>query len=153
MDSEFTSANIGLDEYTDVINQIEEIDKKVNDENRRINDKEAKKEIRLLIHLLEFRNSKVSVEKVEKSKVENQTIKDFSPYSKFYIATTKTDQYECAIVDDLPSMFFISSIDGSRQLRDAHYFGNAYKHSLQIMLDKKWYKDRMQDLLDTFNES
>ena len=34
MDSEFTSANIGLDEYTDVINQIEEIDKKVNDENR-----------------------------------------------------------------------------------------------------------------------
>ena len=37
--------NIGLDEYMDVVNQIEEITDKVNTEHRKITDKEAKKEL------------------------------------------------------------------------------------------------------------
>ena len=44
-----------FDEYVDVINQIENINKRVNQENRLISNGEAKKEIKLLIHLLELR--------------------------------------------------------------------------------------------------
>lgn len=43
--------NIGLDEYMDAVNQIEEITDKVNTEHRKITDKEAKKELRRFLLL------------------------------------------------------------------------------------------------------
>ncbi len=144
--------NIGLDEYMDVVNQIEGIDKKVNTEKRKITENEAEKELRLLVQLLEFKNSRITIKKAEKENIRDNKIRKFSPYSNFYFATTKTNKYECAIVDDLPSMFIVQSIDGLRNLESGSFIGKTYKHSLSICLDKKWYVDRMHDLSNVLHE-
>lgn len=46
-----------FDEYVDVINQIENIDKKVN------------QEIKLLIHLLELENAQVDIQQIDREEV------------------------------------------------------------------------------------
>lgn len=148
MDSQLTNINIGLDEYMDVVNQIEEIDKKVSSEKRVINITEAKKEIRLLIQLLEFNNSRVSTEKIEKNEIHNVSVKKYTPFGKYYFATTKNGKYECVIVDDTPSMFLIASVEGSRQIKSAGFIGGVYKHSLHIQLDKRWYENLMNHLAE-----
>lgn len=148
MESQLEKINIGLDEYMDVVSQIEEINKKVNAEKRKITDEEAKKELRLLIQLLEFRNSRVSIEEVPENKIHNSVVKEYTLFGKFYLATTKVGKYECVIVDDMPCMFRITSVEGSRQLASVNLMGNTYKHSLHIDLDKKWYEDRMHDLVE-----
>lgn len=153
MDSQIRDINIGLNEYMDVVNQIEKINKKVNQENRLITSKESKKELTSLIQLLEFKKSRVKIEEVENDSIHNFMVKNFSSYGKFYIAITKNNKYECVIIDDLPVMFFISSVDGTRQIKSNDLISGSFKHSLNILLDQKWYEERMNDLINELKES
>ena len=100
-----------FDEYVDVINQIENINKRVNQENRLISNDEAKKEIKLLIHLLELKNAQVDITKINREAVIDSELRSFN-HAQFYEAITKNNEYECAITDDFPSSFSIISIDG-----------------------------------------
>lgn len=140
--------NIGLDEYMDAVNQIEEITDKVNTEHRKITDKEAKKELRLLIKLLEFNNLKVEIEQVKRDDIYNDSVKTYTRYGYYYHANTTRDSYECVIVDDMPSMFFVTSSKGLRHLESRRLIGKTYRHDLSIELDKKWYEDRMYSLAE-----
>ena len=132
MKSEFVSA-IGFDEYTDAVNQIEKLDRKINKENRLITEKEAKQEIKLLIRLLEFENVNVEVQKNS-----NNT----------YWAKTKNNEYDCNIADDLLSDFEIISIDKTRKIKKQYISGQGFNHYLSIELDKKWFVDRINDYLN-----
>ena len=99
-----------FDEYVDVINQIENINKRVNQENRLISNDEAKKEIKLLIHLLELKNAQVDITKINREAVIDSELRSFN-HAQFYEAITKNNEYECAITDDFPSSFSIISND------------------------------------------
>lgn len=134
MKSEFVSA-IGFDEYTDAVNQIEKLDRKINKENRLITEKEAKQEIKLLIRLLEFENVKVEIQKSD---------------SNTYWAKTKNNEYHCYLAEDLPSVFEITSIEGKRKINSSYLTDKYFKHQLSIDLDKEWYITLIGDWLRQF---
>lgn len=124
---------IGFDEYVDVVNQIEKLNIQINKENRSITEKEAKKEITLLIRLLEFENIKVEVQQEA---------------TNIFWAKTKNNEYDCHIIEDLPTNFLISSIDNMRKIESSYLNDKSFKHHLSIDLDEKWYVDRINDWLN-----
>lgn len=136
-----------FDEYVDVINQIENIDKRVNQENRLISNDEAKKEIKLLIHLLELKNAQVDITKINREAVYDSELRSFSN-AQFYEAITKNNEYECAITDDLPSSFSIISIDGINKAESSVLLHPSFKHSLSIVFNNEWYGRCAKRLID-----
>lgn len=136
-----------FDEYVDVINQIENIDKRVNQENRLISNDEAKKEIKLLIHLLELENSQVDIQQIDREAVNNSELRSFNNV-QFYVAITKNNEYECAITDDLPSSFSIISIDGINKAESSVLLHPSFKHSLSIDFNNEWYGCCAKRLID-----
>lgn len=136
-----------FDEYVDVINQIENIDKRVNQENRLISNDEAKKEIKLLIHLLELKNAQVDITKVNREAVNDSELRSFNN-AQFYEAITKNNEYECAITDDLPSSFSIISIDGISKAESSFLLHPSFKHSLSIDFNNEWYGRCAKRLID-----
>lgn len=136
-----------FDEYVDVINQIENIDKRVNQENRLISNDEAKKEIKLLIHLLELKNAQVDITKINREAVIDSELKSFN-HAQFYEAITKNNEYECAITDDLPSSFSIISIDGINKAESSVLLHPSFKHSLSIDFNNEWYGRCAKRLID-----
>lgn len=136
-----------FDEYVDVINQIENIDKRVNQENRLISNDEAKKEIKLLIHLLELKNAQVDITKINREAVYNSELRSFN-HAQFYEAITKNNEYECAITDDLPSSFSIISIDGINKAESSVLLHPSFKHSLSIDFNNEWYGRCVKRLID-----
>lgn len=136
-----------FDEYVDVINQIENIDKRVNQENRLISNDEAKKEIKLLIHLLELKNAQVDITKINREAVNDSELRSFNN-AQFYIAITKNNEYECAIIDDLPSSFSIISIDGINKAESSVLLHPSFKHSLSIDFNNEWYGRCAKRLID-----
>lgn len=136
-----------FDEYVDVINQIENIDKRVNQENRLISNDEAKKEIKLLIHLLELKNAQVDVKKINREAVNDSELRSFNN-AQFYVAITKNNEYECAITDDLPSSFSIISIDGINKAESSVLLHPSFKHSLSIDFNNEWYERCAKRLID-----
>lgn len=136
-----------FDEYVDVINQIENIDKRVNQENRLISNDEAKKEIKLLIHLLELKNAQVDITKINREAVYDSELRSFNN-AQFYVAITKNNEYECAITDDLPSSFSIISIDGINKAESSFLLHPSFKHSLSIDFNKEWYGRCAKRLID-----
>lgn len=136
-----------FDEYVDVINQIENIDKRVNQENRLIFNDEAKKEIKLLIHLLELKNAQVDITKINREAVNDSELRSFSN-AQFYVAITKNNEYECAITDDLPSSFSIVSIDGINKAESSVLLHPSFKHSLSIVFNNEWYGRCAKRLID-----
>ncbi|BCD38445.1 MAG: hypothetical protein ACTHV0_06765 [Lactobacillus helveticus] len=136
-----------FDEYVDVINQIENIDKRVNQENRLISNDEAKKEIKLLIHLLELKNAQVDITKINREAVNDSELRSFNN-AQFYVAITKNNEYECAITDDLPSSFSIISIDGINKAESSVLLHPSFKHSLSIVFNNEWYGRCAKRLID-----
>lgn len=136
-----------FDEYVDVINQIENIDKRVNQENRLISNDEAKKEIKLLIHLLELKNAQVDITKINREAVYDSELRSFNN-AQFYEAITKNNEYECAITDDLPSSFSIISIDGINKAESSVLLHPSFKHSLSIVFNNEWYGRCAKRLID-----
>ena len=136
-----------FDEYVDVINQIENIDKRVNQENRLISNDEAKKEIKLLIHLLELKNAQVDITKINREAVIDSELRSFN-HAQFYEAITKNNEYECAITDDLPSSFSIISIDGINKAESSVLLHPSFKHSLSIDFNNEWYGRCAKRLID-----
>lgn len=136
-----------FDEYVDVINQIENIDKRVNQENRFISNDEAKKEIKLLIHLLELENAQVDIKKINREAVNDSELRSFNN-TQFYVAITKNNEYECAITDDLPSSFSIISIDGINKAESSVLLHFSFKHSLSIDFNNEWYGRCAKRLID-----
>lgn len=136
-----------FDEYVDVINQIENIDKKVNQENRLISNDEAKKEIKLLIHLLELENAQVDIQQIDREAVNYSELRSFNN-AQFYVAITKNNEYECAITDDLPSSFSIISIDGINKAESSVLLHPSFKHSLSIVFNNEWYGRCAKRLID-----
>lgn len=136
-----------FDEYVDVINQIENIDKRVNQENRLISNDEAKKEIKLLIHLLELKNAQVDITKINIEAVNDSELRSFNN-AQFYVAITKNNEYECAITDDLPSSFSIISIDGINKAESSVLLHPSFKHSLSIVFNNEWYGRCAKRLID-----
>ena len=136
-----------FDEYVDVINQIENIDKRVNQENRLISNDEAKKEIKLLIHLLELENAQVDINKINREAVNDFELRSFNN-AQFYVAITKNNEYECAITDDLPSSFSIISIDGISKAESSVLLHPSFKHSLSIDFNNEWYGRCAKRLID-----
>lgn len=136
-----------FDEYVDVINQIENIDKRVNQENRLISNDEAKKEIKLLIHLLELKNAQVDITKINREAVYDPELRSFNN-AQFYEAITKNNEYECAITDDLPSSFSIISIDGINKAESSVLLHPSFKHSLSIDFNNEWYGRCAKRLID-----
>lgn len=136
-----------FDEYVDVVNQIENIDKRVNRENRLISDGEAKKEIKLLIHLLELKNAQVDITKINREAVIDSELRSFN-HAQFYEAITKNNEYECAITDDLPSSFSIISIDGINKAESSVLLHPSFKHSLSIDFNNEWYGRCAKRLID-----
>lgn len=136
-----------FDEYVDVINQIENIDKKVNQENRLITNDEAKKEIKLLIHLLELENAQVDIQKIDREAINDSELRSFNN-AQFYAAITKNNEYECAITDDLPSSFLIISIDGINKAESSVLLHPSFKHSLSIDFNNEWYGHCAKRLID-----
>lgn len=136
-----------FDEYVDVINQIENIDKRVNQENRLISNDEAKKEIKLLIHLLELENAQVDINKINREAVNDFELRSFNN-AQFYVAITKNNEYECAITDDLPSSFSIISIDGISKAESSVLLHLSFKHSLSIDFNNEWYGRCAKRLID-----
>lgn len=136
-----------FDEYVDVINQIENIDKRVNQENRLISNDEAKKEIKLLIHLLELENAQVDITKINREAVNDSELRSFNN-AQFYVAITKNNEYECAIIDDLPSSFSIISIDGINKAESSVLLHPSFKHSLSIVFNNEWYGRCTKRLID-----
>ena len=136
-----------FDEYVDVINQIENIDKRVNQENRLISNDEAKKEIKLLIHLLELKNAQVDITKINREAVYNSELRSFN-HAQFYEAITKNNEYECVITDDLPSSFSIISIDGINKAESSVLLHPSFKHSLSIDFNNEWYGRCVKRLID-----
>lgn len=136
-----------FDEYVDVINQIENIDKRVNQENRLISNDEVKKEIKLLIHLLELKNAQVDITKINREAVNDSELRSFNN-AQFYVAITKNNEYECAIMDDLPSSFSIISIDGINKAESSVLLHPSFKHSLSIVFNNEWYGRCAKRLID-----
>lgn len=136
-----------FDEYVDVINQIENIDKRVNQENRLISNDETKKEIKLLIHLLELENSQVDIQKIDREAVNNSELRSFNNV-QFYVAITKNNEYECAITGDLPSSFSIISIDGINKAESSVLLHPSFKYSLSIDFNNEWYGRCAKRLID-----
>ena len=136
-----------FDEYVDVINQIENINKRVNQENRLISNDEAKKEIKLLIHLLELKNAQVDITKINREAVIDSELRSFN-HAQFYEAITKNNEYECAITDDLPSSFSIISIDGINKAESSVLLHPSFKHSLSIDFNNEWYGRCAKRLID-----
>lgn len=136
-----------FDEYVDVINQIENINKRVNQENRLISNDEAKKEIKLLIHLLELKNAQVDITKINREAVIDSELKSFN-HAQFYEAITKNNEYECAITDDFPSSFSIISIDGINKAESSVLLHPSFKHSLSIDFNNEWYGRCAKRLID-----
>lgn len=136
-----------FDEYVDVINQIENIDKRVNQENRLVSNDEAKKEIKLLIHLLELKNAQVDITKINREAVYDSELRNFNN-AQFYEAITKNNEYECAITDDLPSSFSIISIDGINKAESSVLLHPSFKHSLSIVFNNEWYGRCAKRLID-----
>lgn len=137
-----------FDEYVDVVNQIENIDKRVNRENRLISDGEAKKEIKLLIHLLELENTRVDITKINREAVYDSELRSFFNNAKFYAAVTKNNEYECAITDDVPSSFSIISINGVNKAESSVLLHPSFKHSLSIVFNNEWYGRCAKRLID-----
>lgn len=137
-----------FDEYVDVVNQIENINKRVNRENRLISDDEAKKEIKLLIHLLELKNVQVDITKINREAVYDSELGGFFNNAKFYAAVTKNNEYECAITDDFPSSFSIISIDGINKAESSFLMHPSFKHSLSIDFNNEWYGRCAKRLID-----
>lgn len=136
-----------FDEYVDVINQIENINKRVNQENRLISNDEAKKEIKLLIHLLELKNAQVDITKINREAVIDSELRSFN-HAQFYEAITKNNEYECAITDDFPSSFSIISIDGINKAESSVLLNPSFKHSLSIDFNNEWYGRCAKRLID-----
>lgn len=136
-----------FDEYVDVINQIENINKRVNQENRLISNDEAKKEIKLLIHLLELKNAQVDITKINREAVIDSELRSFN-HAQFYEAITKNNEYECAITDDFPSSFSIISIDGINKAESSVLLHPSFKHSLSIDFNNEWYGRCAKRLID-----
>ena len=136
-----------FDEYVDVINQIENINKRVNQENRLIYNDEAKKEIKLLIHLLELKNAQVDITKINREAVIDSELRSFN-HAQFYEAITKNNEYECAITDDFPSSFSIISIDGINKAESSVLLHPSFKHSLSIDFNNEWYGRCAKRLID-----
>lgn len=136
-----------FDEYVDVINQIENINKRVNQENRLISNDEAKKEIKLLIHLLELKNAQVDITKINREVVNDSELRSFNN-AQFYVAITKNNEYECAITDDFPSSFSIISIDGINKAESSVLLHPSFKHSLSIDFNNEWYGRCAKRLID-----
>ena len=136
-----------FDEYVDVINQIENINKRVNQENRLISNDEAKKEIKLLIHLLELKNAQVDITKINREAVIDYELRSFN-HAQFYEAITKNNEYECAITDDFPSSFSIISIDGINKAESSVLLNPSFKHSLSIDFNNEWYGRCAKRLID-----
>ena len=136
-----------FDEYVDVINQIENINKRVNQENRLISNDEAKKEIKLLIHLLELKNAQVDIKKINREAVIDSELRSFN-HAQFYEAITKNNEYECAITDDFPSSFSIISIDGINKAESSVLLHPSFKHSLSIDFNNEWYGRCAKRLID-----
>lgn len=136
-----------FDEYVDVINQIENINKRVNQENRLISNDEAKKEIKLLIHLLELKNAQVDITKINREAVIDSELRSFN-HAQFYEAITKNNEYECAITDDFPSSFSIISIDGINKAESSVLLHPSFKHSLSIDFNNEWYGHCAKRLID-----
>lgn len=136
-----------FDEYVDVINQIENINKRVNQENRLISNDEAKKEIKLLIHLLELENTQIDIKKINRETVNDSELRSFNN-AQFYVAITKNNEYECAITDDLPSSFSIISIDGINKAESSVLLHPSFKHSLSIDFNNEWYGHCAKRLID-----
>ena len=136
-----------FDEYVDVINQIENINKRVNQENRLISNDEAKKEIKLLIHLLELKNAQVDITKITREAVIDSELRSFN-HAQFYEAITKNNEYECAITDDFPSSFSIISIDGINKAESSVLLHPSFKHSLSIDFNNEWYGRCAKRLID-----
>lgn len=136
-----------FDEYVDVINQIENIDKRVNQENRLISNDEAKKEIKLLIHLLELKNAQVDITKINREAAIDSELRSFN-HAQFYEAITKNNEYECAITDDFPSSFSIISIDGINKAESNVLLHPSFKHSLSIVFNNEWYGRCAKRLID-----
>ena len=136
-----------FDEYVDVINQIENINKRVNQENRLISNDEAKKEIKLLIHLLELKNAQVDITKINREAVIDSEQRSFN-HAQFYEAITKNNEYECAITDDFPSSFSIISIDGINKAESSVLLHPSFKHSLSIDFNNEWYGRCAKRLID-----
>ena len=136
-----------FDEYVDVINQIENINKRVNQENRLISNDEAKKEIKLLIHLLELKNAQVDITKINREAVIDSELRSFN-HAQFYEAITKNNEYECAITDDFPSSFSIISIDGINKTESSVLLHPSFKHSLSIDFNNEWYGRCAKRLID-----
>ena len=134
-------------EYVDVINQIENINKRVNQENRLISNDEAKKEIKLLIHLLELKNAQVDITKINREAVIDSELRSFN-HAQFYEAITKNNEYECAITDDFPSSFSIISIDGINKAESSVLLHPSFKHSLSIDFNNEWYGRCAKRLID-----
>ena len=61
-----------------------------------------KKEIKLLIHLLELKNAQVDITKINREAVIDSELRSFN-HAQFYEAITKNNEYECAITYDFPS--------------------------------------------------
>lgn len=145
MHYKFINYNSILNKYADVINYIENLNDKISAENRFVNGEEAKRQFRLLIQLLELKPSQVSIKPIKKEKIYSKNILDFTNYGKYYLASTKQNKYFCVLVDDLPSMFMIESIDGTRGLRDLNLIGSGYKNTLSITFDNVWYEKQLNN--------